>query len=208
MGSSSSKSPGVKRVSLLSKDQREIEEYLSPYILDKLQTSVNSKDLISDLLAGTTRQYIEDVSTPLQRTFQTEVQPKIEASFRRGGLFSKASGDAVTRGYGNLMDTISTQAAEKDWQTTQLRAQLFERSVYDPTAIEKFALGYMGTPTMENIAYPRQSGNFFNTPMGGAMMGIGTLGLTGGLGSMLTGGGFWSGVGQSYNSFAGIGESK
>lgn len=198
MGKNSKDKPGVTQASTLSNEQKEIERILSQYIGGQLSADKQLTDDMLDSVLGTDK-FVEQVSNPMMRTFKEYVEPQISNSFRRGGLFSSSRGNAIQRALGDLQSNLTTAAAEREWASAQTRAGMLERSLYELTTPQKLALGYIGTPTVENIVYDRQSGNFFNSPMGGLTMGAAGLAALG----PLSGGGFGSMFGKD-SAFATI----
>jgi hypothetical protein len=192
MGKNDSKKPGVMQVSTLSDQQKEIEKLLSGYSQNLLSEDRQLTDDLLNSVLGTDK-FVEQVSTPMMRTFQEYVEPQVSASFRKGGLFSSARGNAIQRALGDLQAYLTTSAAEREWASAQTRAAMLERSLYELTQPQKLALGYLGTPTVENITWDRQSGNFFNSPLGGMAMGLGGLAALG----PLSGGGLGSMIGRN-----------
>ncbi len=141
----------------LSPTQQKIADILGGQISSDLQNQPRLTGEMLDSVMGTER-YLETVAQPLLRNFSTYVEPQIRQSFRQGGLFSKARGDAVSRALGDLEASLTTNLAEREWQEAIRRSEMVERALYDIPASQKAALGFTSQPHMENIAYmPQQS---------------------------------------------------
>jgi hypothetical protein len=71
--------------------------------------------------------FMKEVGIPMKFAFKNEIEPAIRSSFRSaGGMWSKTRGTATTNALQTLMAQLESGLAGRQWQGTQLNAQLLE----------------------------------------------------------------------------------
>ena len=149
--------PKIRTVDTRTAEQKSISSYLEQTLRGRMFMTPPKGTKMD--LTGMGDAWTKGVMNPMMSAFQTYAVPEINSSFRRGGLFSKSRGDAISRSLGTMMGGLGTDLANRNWQASLMQEQSMQRPFYESPAGIKEALAFMGTPGLESVGIQGQAGS-------------------------------------------------